>query len=326
MRKLAIALALTVGIVSLNLFGCARQKGERITIGVTFTSLRYPVFQFMDNAIREAASKDGVYVLSLSANGSSAQQLAGIEDMITKGVDAIIINAVNEDAIVPAVKKCNAAGIPVILLDRMSNGGEFVAYVTADSYKVGVMQAEFVAEKLGGKGKVVIMQGTLGNSVARDITRGNVDTFKKYPDIEIVVNQSADWNREKAMTLMENVLQRYPDIDAVLANNDTMIMGALKALENAGRLGDIITIGADADKDALIAVKQGKLTATVDKMPIAMALKSYEVALKTIKGESIDEIQVVNGVPTIYTPSRLITKDNVDVVTRWGKIEVSEGE
>jgi len=304
--------------------GCAQQDepgaAAQHKVGVTFTNLRFPVFEFMNNAIRERAAEEGVEVISLSANGDSSVQLTGVENMITNRCDAVIINAVNEDTIVPAVRKCNEAGIPVVLLDRQSNGGDVAAYVSANSYDVGILQAEYVAGQLGGEGKVVIIQGMKGNSVARDITRGNTDIFSKHPGIEIVANQPQGWDRARAMTFMENVLQREGDIDAVLANNDTMIMGACQALKNAGMLDRVITVGSDADKDALLAVGRGQLTATVDKMPIVMALKSYELAMKIVRGEQI-ETEMVDGFPTVFTPSRLITGENLGEVTRWGELE-----
>lgn len=289
--------------------------GGRTTIGVTFTSLKFPVFVFMQRAIEEEAARDGIEVVTVSANENASDQLKAIENMLNRGVDAMIVNAVDERSIVSAIRRCNEKGVPVVLLDRMSEGGDYVAYVTADSREVGRMQARFVAERLGGRGKVVILEGTTGNSVARDITAGNLEVLAQFPGMEVVRRQDCNWERGRALAFMENTINTGVAFDAVLANNDTMIMGAVQALQNAG-LTDVITVGADADKDALEAIRSGQLTATVDKMPIEMAKKAYEVAVRTLRGEEVP-VQVIDGVKTIFTPSRMITADSVDLVTRW---------
>lgn len=297
------------------LAACGGDGGGKTTIGVTFTSLKFPVFVFMQRAIEEEAARDGIEVVTVSANENASDQLKAIENMLNRGVDAMIVNAVDERSIVSAIRRCNEKGVPVVLLDRMSEGGDYVAYVTADSREVGRMQARFVAERLGGRGRVVILEGTTGNSVARDITAGNLEVLAQFPGMEVVRRQDCNWERGRALAFMENTINTGVAFDAVLANNDTMIMGAVQALQNAG-LTDVITVGADADKDALEAIRSGQLTATVDKMPIEMAKKAYEVAVRTLRGEEVP-VQVIDGVKTIFTPSRMITADSVDLVTRW---------
>lgn len=182
-------------------------------------------------------------------------------------------------------EKSVEAGIPVITVDRSSNGGEVVSFIASDNMAGGMMAGEFIVEKLGGKGKVVELEGVSGTSAARERGEG----FNKAiegTDIEVVAKQTADFDRVKGLEVMENILQSQPEIDAVFAHNDEMALGALEAIKASGR--DIMVVGFDATDDAVAAVEAGEMAATVAQQPALIGSMGVETAMKVLNGESIE--------------------------------------
>jgi len=297
---------------------------SKLKIGVSVATMQESVYSFMKDAIFKQAKKDNVKVVWLSANNNEANQAANIEDLLTQKVNSVIIHPVNSAASGILVHKIKKAGIPVIAMDRLPQNAPVDIYVTANSYKVGQIQAEFLAKKIGYKGNVIILQGEAGNDVAREITRGNLDVLKKYPGIKIVVNQMhKNWARELAMATTEDALTRYKNnIAGILANNSGMAMGAVQALKAQGLIGKVVCIGSDADFDACQSIINGELTADVDKKPIELGLESYKAALKLIRKEKVScSSQILNGkyqVKVKLIDVELITKENVkEMRYRW---------
>ena len=182
-------------------------------------------------------------------------------------------------------EKSVEAGIPVITVDRSSNGGEVVSFIASDNMAGGMMAGEFIVEKLGGKGKVVELEGVSGTSAARERGEG----FNKAiegTDIEVVAKQTADFDRLKGLEVMENILQSQPEIDAVFAHNDEMALGALEAIKASGR--EIMVVGFDATDDAVAAVEAGEMAATVAQKPALIGSMGVETAMKVLNGESIE--------------------------------------
>ena len=158
-----------------------------------------------------------------------ATQLGQVENFVAQGVDAIIIIPANTDAADPMTKAAQDAGIPLVYVNRIpSNLPEGVAYVGSDSIQAGMMQAEWIADKLGGKGNVVIMNGDLAQEAAQKRTEGEKQVFAKFPDIKIIKEDTASWSRDQGLALMENWLSTGEQIDAVASNNDEMAIGALE--------------------------------------------------------------------------------------------------
>jgi ribose transport system substrate-binding protein len=173
--------------------------------------------------------------------------------------------------VVPAIKKANDANIPVFTVDRSANGGTVVSHIASDNVAGGKMAAEFLSKTIGGKGNVIELQGIAGTSAARDRGQGFNDYIKaSSPNIKIVAQQTANFNRDEGLKVFENILQAQPEIAAVFAHNDEMILGAIQAAEAAKRTG-IVFVGFDAIDDATKAVKDGKLAATVAQKPDLMA-------------------------------------------------------
>ncbi|WP_322510561.1 ribose ABC transporter substrate-binding protein RbsB [Chloroflexus sp.] len=276
------------------------QGSSEITIGLVISTLNNPFFVTLRDGAQRAADAAGVKLTIVDAQDDSAKMIAGIEDLITKKVNALIINPTDSDAVVPAIQKANEAGIPVFTVDRGANGGTVVSHIASDNVAGGRMAAEFLCKALGGKGKVVELQGIAGTSAARDRGQG----FNEYMStscqgVEIVAQQTADFNRDRGLRVFENILQAQPEINGVFAHNDEMILGAIQAAEAAGRSG-IIFVGFDAIDDATKAVQEGKLAATVAQQPALMGQTAVETVVKYLKGDKVDA--------SIPVPLSLVTK------------------
>jgi ribose transport system substrate-binding protein len=223
----------------------------------------------------------------VDARDNPAKQLNDIQDLIQKGVDILIINPTDSDAIVTAIEDANNAGIPVITVDRGANGGEVLVHIASDNVAGGVMAAEFLAEKINFKGKVVELVGIPGTSAARDRGKGFETKLEDYPDIELVAKQSANFNRAEGLRVMENILQAHPDIDAVFAQNDGMALGAVEALRAAGKLDQVVVVGFDAIDDAVKAVEDGEMAGTIAQQPALMGSLAVEKAFNYLETGSV---------------------------------------
>ncbi len=312
MRKSRILLLLTIFVISalLILSGCktntpntaSTSTKEGKTIGLVISTLNNPFFVTLKNGAEEKAKELGYKIIVEDSQNDSSKELSNVEDLIQQKVDVLLINPVDSDAVVTAIKEANSKNIPVITIDRSANGGDVVCHIASDNVKGGEMAAEFIAKALKGKGNVVELEGIPGASAARDRGRGFDEAIAKYPDIKIVAKQAADFDRSKGLSVMENILQAQSKIDAVFAQNDEMALGAIKAIEAANRQG-IIVVGFDGTEDALKAIKEGKMAATIAQQPALMGSLGVEMADKYLKGEKIP-----NFIPAEL---KLITKENV---------------
>ncbi|MDQ0338716.1 ribose transport system substrate-binding protein [Caldalkalibacillus uzonensis] len=261
--------------------------GELI-IGLSISTLNNPFFVTLKEGAEQAAEELGVRLIVVDAQDDPAKQVADVEDLVQQQVDAILVNPTDGAAIVTAIETANQASIPVITVDRGAEGGEVLAHVASDNVEGGKMAGEFIIELLGGSGKVVELEGIPGTSAARDRGQGFNEAVGDAEGIEIVASQPADFDRSKGLTVMENILQSHAEIDAVFAHNDEMALGALQAIEAAGR--DIIVVGFDATDDAVQAVQEGRLAATVAQQPSLIGQLAVETAVKALNGESVDEM------------------------------------
>lgn len=322
----AASLGVLIGIVGAA-GGCS-SRPRPPKIGVSVATMQEAVYSFMRRAMLEKSAADGSDLIWVSAENSEAKQKSDVEGLIAQGVDVLILHAVNTATAGELVREAVAAGIPVIAMDRLPVGASVALYVTADSRRVGQLQAQYLAEKLGGKGGVVLLEGEDGNSVAREITRGNLETLAKYPDIKIVLRRShKNWARDLArMTTEDAFAHDKGGIQGILANNSGMAMGALEAVESRHLPAPVYVIGADADRDACEALAAGRLAADVDKMPTEIARATYEAAQRVIRGGSAGGDATIDNegakVAVRLVPVRLITPENVRPVMeyRWGTL------
>ncbi|MGH9202567.1 MAG: ribose ABC transporter substrate-binding protein RbsB [Vicinamibacterales bacterium] len=270
------------------------------TVAISISTLNNPFFVDLRDGARAAAKRLKVTLVVLDAQNDSAREASGIEDLIAKKIGVIMINPTDSDAIVPTIRKANAAKIPVVTVDRGANGGNVVAHIASDNVAGGRMAAGFVGQRLKGKGSVVMLEGIAGTSAARDRGKGFREGLKKFPGIRLVAVQTADFDRAKGLTVMENILQAQRKIDAVFAQNDEMALGAIQAIAAAKRQKELFVVGFDAIADALAAVKAGTMAATIAQQPKEMGRLAVEAAVKILTKQKVAKFTPV--------PLKLVTK------------------
>ncbi|MDU5228915.1 MAG: D-ribose ABC transporter substrate-binding protein [Anaerococcus sp.] len=261
-----------------------KKTDENMKIGVSLSTLNNPFFVSIREGIEEGAGDDAETVISDAQNDSSTQSNQ-VEDLITQGVDLIIINPVDSTAIASSVEKANEANIPVICVDRGTDSGEIVSFIASNNVEGGKLAGEYILEKVGENAEVVQLEGIPGASSTRERGEG----FKEATDgkIDLVASQTANFDRAEGLTVMENLLQAHPDVKAVFCQNDEMALGASEAIKTSGK--DIVVVGFDGNEDAISAVEDGSLSATVAQKPKEMGKLAIETAIKYLKGETVDE-------------------------------------
>src|SRR4051812_3665343 len=263
-----------------------------------------PFWQTMKEAVEARAAEDGVTVdtIALPTASGVADQVGQMENAVTQQYDGIILGTVDAAGIVPGIEGANTAGIPVLSVDTAPAGGDIISLVQTDNIAAAQQGAQFIADKIGGKGKVLNLQGDLANQTGQARNKGVHDVFDTYPDIQ-VIDQSTMWQEEKGLSITENILTSDPDIVAIFAANDPPALGAVQALKAAGR-SDVIVVGFDGTKDGLQAVKDGDLAADVLQFPDAMGIIGVDLLVRHLNGETIPE-KVDSG-------SGLATAENID--------------
>jgi ribose transport system substrate-binding protein len=261
--------------------------------------LNNPFFVALRAGAEAEAAARGVKLLTVDAQNDPTKQIASVEDLIERKVRVILLNPTDSDADANVVKQAQAAGIPVISLDRSVNGAEVSSHIASDNVAGGKMAAEFLLQKIGGKGNVVELQGIPGSSAARERGAGFHSVIDSNPNVKLVASQPADFDRAKGLFVMENILQANKNIQGVFAHNDEMALGAQKAVEAAG-LKNVAIVGFDATADAVAAVKEGKLAATVQQKPDLMGKMGVDAAVQLIAGQQIQK--------NIPVPLSLITQ------------------
>ncbi|MCE7985396.1 MAG: sugar ABC transporter substrate-binding protein [Caldilinea sp. CFX5] len=281
----------------------AAAAGETIKIGVSmlFDDLWLTILR---DAITEyAATQEGVELIMVDSKEDVATQLSQVENFVTQGVDAIILIPPNTDATDPATKLATDADIPLVYVNRKpANLPEGVYYVGSDSIIAGRLQMEWLAEQLGGKGNCVLMNGNLSQEAAQMRTAGVKEIVEKNPDIKIIKEDTANWSRAEGLALMENWLSTGDQIDCVASNNDEMAIGALQAIEAAGKLGQILVGGVDASPDALAMMDEGKLNVTVFQNAAGQGEGGVKTAIALARGETVDQL--------VWVDYELVTPEN----------------
>src|ERR1700761_2187930 len=293
----------------------APAAGGKTKIGFSVSTLNNAFFVGLKLGVEKGSKDQGFDLVQTNANGDAQQQVNDAINLLSQGVNALVLNPIDSKAIIPAVEKANSMGIPVFMLDRGSDGGKVTSFVASDNVALGATGAKWIADQLtkrygSAKGNVVDLIGLVGTTAATDREKGFSDEMAKYPDIKIVARQEGAFDQEKSLNAMTNILQKFPQIDAVFGANDDNTVGAEKAIDNANRhkpLGDkahIMVIGADGTAQALSAIRAGKQDATISQNPIEMAAKSLSF---------IADYQAKKDVPANYAwPTLLIDKSNID--------------
>ncbi|MBD8137980.1 ribose ABC transporter substrate-binding protein RbsB [Peribacillus frigoritolerans] len=268
-----------------------------VKVGVSISTLNNPFFVSLKDGIEKKAKEKGMKVTVVDAQDDTAKQISGIEDLILQKVDVLLVNPTDSAAISSAVKDANDAGIPVITIDRSSDEGDIETFIASDNVAGGEMAAEYLVKELGEKAKVVELEGVSGASATRERGKGFHNIADKQ--LEVLTSQTAEFDRTKGLNVMENILQGNKDIQAVFAHNDEMALGAIEAIKATGK--DIIVVGFDGNDDALKAVENGELKATIAQQPALIGEEAVNAAEKILKGDKVDD--------TISVPLKLVTKE-----------------
>lgn len=280
-------------------------KDKELRIGVTHYGLKNEFTMLISKAQKKKAEELGVDLEIFDGNYDVNTQLGHFENMIAQKYDAIIFSPVDIDAMAVAVDKAEEGGVPVFGVNTRVNSDKLTSYIGSNDVTAGEIEMNWMAEQLGGKGNIVIIEGPIGSSAQVQRREGIHNILEKYPDIKVLSEKTANWSRAEGLALMENWLQAFAGkIDGVVSQNDEMALGALKALEGKGLQDEIPVVGVDAISDALKSVKEGKLDATVFQDAQGQGAMSVEVAVKHLKGENIEK--------EYWIPFELVTPDKVD--------------
>jgi inositol transport system substrate-binding protein len=293
------------GLIVVGLCGCGGpESGERpVTIGVSLLNLSNEFIVMLRQAMEAEAKAQGVRLIVNDAQRSAERQVQQVESFIAQRVDAIILNPCEVDASAPAVDKARAAGIPIVNVNSETRS-EPTAFVGSRDEESARLAMEYLARRINGQGNVVMMHGFLGQAAQIKRDRGAREVLARQPGLKLLADQTAEWDRAKAMSLMENWIQAHGDqIGAVFAQNDEMAMGALLALEQAKRKDRVIVAGVDAIADALQAVQAGRLDATVFQDARGQGGGAVAVALRIIRRQPYEK--------QVFIPFQLVTKENV---------------
>ena len=298
---LVLALSMLLALTACS----TSQKSDKLKIGVTLMDFSTEFgIGLKDYMTAKADAMGDVELTVVDAGGDAAKQLQQVETFISQKVDAIIMQPQEQEACSPAIDKAKAAGIPIINCNSLTIT-EPDAYVGSNDSESAEIAMTYIAEQLGGKGNVLMMHGHPGQTAEVKRTEGAMDILAQNPDMTLLDEQTADWDRAEAMTLMENWIQAYGDqINAVFCQNDEMALGALNALVQADKKDNVLVVGVDAIDDALQSVKDGKMDATVYQDCKGQAEGAIEAAYKLAKGESVEK--------EILIPFILVTTENVD--------------
>jgi len=299
-------LAVAVSTSALMLGSCGRgSPNKSVDITVVTKALDSEWWQRVKAGAEEAAKANpGVRlaVLAPEREVNIDQQVSILEDQITKRVAALAVAPTGAAELIPVLDRAHAAGIPVVIFDTDINWASKLSYVGSDNRRAGRIAGEYIARILGGKGKVAVIRGILGVPVHEDRVAGFRDAIRDAPGIECVAVQPANSERALAMSVMENLLTRYPDLLALFAGNDQMALGAVEAIAARNLTGKIAVIGIDATREAVRAVEAGRLAGDVAMYPEMLGRRAVEAALQAARGEPVEK--------RIDVGETLVTKEN----------------
>ncbi|WP_371798658.1 substrate-binding domain-containing protein [Streptomyces sp. NBC_01707] len=300
--KIAIAAVCVAAVVAAVSFFNSGNSGTTTKVGMSLSTLNNPFFVQMKAGAQAEAKDAGIDLTVTDAQNDASQQANQLQNFTGAGMQSIIVNPVDSDAVGPAVRAANKADIPVVAADRGVNKAETATLVASDNVAGGRLAAKALADKLGGKGDIVVLQGTAGTSASRERGKGFTEGLKAYPGIKVVASQPADFDRTKGLDVMTNLLQSHPRITGVFAENDEMALGAVKALgSKAGKSVDVV--GFDGTPDGLKAVAAGTLYASVAQQPKELGKIAVQNAVEAARGKQVDS--------TVKVPVKVVTEKNV---------------
>ena len=310
LRK-TLAVVASATLLCTSLTACNRDSGGTDAAGdsanksITF-ALSTQANSFMVK-MREGAQKKadelGLTINFQDASDDSATQANQLANAAATGAGAVIVNPTDSDAMAPAVKQLVDEKIPVVAVDRAVNNANVASYIASDNETGGKQAAKVLSDAINGEGEILVLQGKTGSSASRERGKGFDEGLKDNPNIKVVAKQTAEFERAKGLDVTTNLLQAHPNVKAIFAENDEMALGAIEALgSKAGK--DVKVIGFDGAEDALKAIKDGRMYASIAQQPVKMAEQAVIEASKLLKGETATKKMQVEVVAA--------TKENVD--------------
>ena len=282
------AAALTVAVASCGNSGNSSSTGNGGTskVAVVISTLNNPWFVVLAETARDRAVALGYEATIFDSQNDPAKEASHYENIIASGYQAVLFNPTDADGSIANVRKAKAAGIPVFCMDREINATDAaVSQVLSDNYSGCVALGQYFVEVVGETGTYVELLGLVGDNNTWNRSKGFHSVVDRYPGLKMVAQQSADFDRAKALEVLESILQANPEIDAVFCGNDAMAMGAYQALVAAGKAEDVKVFGFDGADDVVNLIAEGKIVATGMQFPKVMAQTAAESADKYIKGE-----------------------------------------
>jgi len=285
-----------------------------IKVGYCTPSLNAPFYVVLSEYVKKYTESYGMKFAAADGQDDIIRQITSMEDLIAGGVKVLILNPLDHKALVPAVNAAVKSGIPVFILDSyIDPAAKYITSIQANNQGNGELVGEWAVKKLGkARVKAALISGSQGNPIGREKRLGFIRGFSEAQlmtqgnaDLTIVSQGWGNWTNNGGLKAMEDILVANPDINLLVAENDAMAMGALKAINEAGKSGNIIVVGFDGQKEAYELIRDGKFGATALNSPKELARLVVEAVVKYLNGEKqIDKV--------IFTPAVLITKDNVD--------------
>jgi len=318
-RRLFIFAVMTL---ALSAFGCKQKKQESAggqeaqgkgKIAVVISTLNNPWFVVLGNTAKERAEQLGYEATIFDSQNDTAKELDHFENIIAGGYTAILFNPTDADGSIANVRKAKEADIPTFCIDREINSNEVATtQILSDNYTGCVELGQYFVKRMNGKGKYVELLGILGDNNTWNRSKGFHSVVDNYPELKMVSQQTAEFDRTKAMEVLESTLQAYPEIDAVFCGNDAMAMGAYQALVAAGKADKVMVFGFDGAKDVIDSIHDGKIVATGMQFPKKMARMAAEQADEYIKGRK----DFPQKVPVAV---ELVTQENIAKYTAYGR-------
>jgi len=311
-RQAALGLLAIVGL--LPLASCSQSQSDgKEKIAVVISTLNNPWFVVLGDTAKQRAEELGYEATIFDSENDTAKEAAHFENILASGYKAILFNPTDSDGSIANVRKATAAGVPVFCIDREINANDAAtSQILSDSYSGCVALGQYFVKTVGEKGKYVELLGLVGDNNTKNRSKGFHDVVDRYEGLEMVAQQSADFDRTKALEVMESMLQAHPDIDAVFCGNDAMAMGAYQALVAAGKDKQVKVFGFDGADDVVRLIAEGKIAATGMQFPKTMARTSAEFADQWLKGKRDFEQKIPVAV-------ELVTAENVAEYGDFGR-------
>ncbi len=291
MRKLVFLVVAALLAATMLFAAGGAEGGKKIRMGVTIEDFNDVFMRYLLDQLKDEATKNGVEIVAADGKRDPNEQIKQVENFITQKVDAILIHVIDQTIAPRITQLANDAKIPLVYVNRKPEdaalAGDKVVAVASPEEVAGRLEAEFVVKKMGEKGNVAILLGSLGSAPQIGRTKGSKDYLAKYPGIKVIREQTANFQRPEAVAVVENWLASGDRIDAIIANNDEMAIGALLVLEEKKMKDKVIVTGVDATTDALKFIEEGRLDMTVFQNGGAQGRGGVQAALKLIKGEAV---------------------------------------